>query len=383
MTAHPAGSTPSRSGGSHALASTRNGLGPVPFSKQRAQARGSGNSQADHRMQHHMEDQHGRPWSCSVEIRSGMPTGLITNDFSAPWLPDQGALIVNPNKTSKLWIDYGLLWRERMQALGSYHKLAVQLATDKSWPIPKKGDYSNDYRRVLGDPPKPLQPVKAAAQGNPWILGFTDVVDARLIEHVTPLEERDADLDDGEDYSPDGFNAQVREQDALRSDTPLDDDAEEVYAPRAFAPPVVDLAEMNDETVEDYSGDDELGMADTPSDADDDPYAPRFPIGSASEPESALDVLDDVHDPAKLGGRTVQPQKTAIANRQAPRQPGARTGKKPKRGNRGRQMASLRASQAAKGIQQPKGATLAGGARPAVSTASSTNEVLVRHKSEA
>lgn len=389
-------SSTGRSGGSHAL-SQRNGtngtnnLGAVPFAKTRPVSKSSGNSQADQRRAHFMTDQHGRPWSCSIELKSGMPTGLIANDFHAPWLPEQNALVVNPNNTSELWIDYGLMWRERMQALSAYHKNAVALAVDKNWPVPTKGVYSNDFRRVLQDPPKPLQPVKAAAQENPWILGFTDVIDERLYEYVTPLEDRDTDLDDGEDYSPDGFAEQVAQQEGAT----LDDDAVEERGPRApvpFVRPVLDLADMQDDSVGDYrdGGDDDgLGVqgTDTPSDEDDDAYAPRFPAEEEGPEESALAVLDETHDDG-FAGRTIPPQKAALAHRQAPRSPSAtsKTRKKGKSrgstGSKGRTMASLRQRQAAQGQTGTSGKSLADGARPAVGAARSAGEVLVRHTSE-
>jgi hypothetical protein len=327
---------PGSAGGSHALTQKRNNMGAAPFSRTRAQRRGSGNSQADQRRPHFMWDQHGRQWSCSVEIHSGMPTGLITNDFNAPWLPDQNALVVNPNDTSELWIDYGLMWRERMQALGAYHKLAVALCVDKGWPVPTKGAYSNDIRRAINEPPKPLQPVKAAAQENPWILGFSDVVDARLYEYVVPIEDRDADLDDGEDYSPDGFADRWPPRQTRRTDEEMRQARAEstVLSGRAatvaFAPPANAVEEMEEDGVGDYADeldvdegaydddgedgdgdDDALGVqgTDTPSDAD-------------AEEESPLALLEEAIEETP------------------PRSAGARSSPRRPRWSRGRPLAS-------------------------------------------
>lgn len=117
-------------------------------------------------------DQHDREWSMSVENSNGMPVGLISPMFSAPWRPDQNYLRINPDNVTELWIDYPQMWRDRSAALAKYHQEAVDKASANKWPVPVKGDYDERIISTIGKPPSPLQPVEAAYQGNGWILGF-------------------------------------------------------------------------------------------------------------------------------------------------------------------------------------------------------------------
>lgn len=347
-------------GGSHAL-SVKNNLGAVPFQQFRSPKRTSGNSQADTRRPILLHDQHGREWSCFVEYRSGMPTGLIANDFSAPWLPDQAYLVVNPDNPSELWIDYRRMYIDARQALGQYHQLAVQLAADKGWPVPaKRGEYAADIRRVIGNPPRPLQPIKAAAQENPWILGFSDTPDPRLVEYVKPPELLELDMEDEEDYGAEGYADAVI-------------DGADAPPRRVEARPAVadDLDDFEDEDEE------EAGEAAGPEALDAIDAELQSPVDGGEDDDAAslLDGLEDedddeerTYDPAQLGGRTVQPDKTEIARRQAPRRP-AQTSKTRKKGrSRGRgTMKSLRAAEKGSGAGKGVRPSLADGARPAVS----------------
>lgn len=335
-------------------------MGAVPFRTSRLHKRTAGNSQADMRRPALMHDQHGRQWSCSIENRSGMSTGLITNDFSAPWLPDQPYLVQNPENPSELWIDYRRMYLDRKHALASYHAIATQLAADKGWPIPSKGTYAQEIRRVLGNPPLPLQPVKAAAQGNPWVLGFTDVPDPRLVEFIQPPETLDLDLEDEEDYGEAGYEASV-----------------------GGVAPSVTPAVVDDFTAGEY------GAAAQPAMGDED--FDELDAEDGDEDVSALlDLVDDeaesieaAHDQPALGGRTVPAGKEAVAMRQAPRRPQS-TAKAHKKGesrahrstqqHRAKeQRTTMKSLRAAHGDGR---ASLADGASPIVSDAMNLHELI-------
>lgn len=358
------------------LASARANLGPVPFAKTVSTRRTAGFSQADTRHPLITTDQHGRQWSCQVENRSGMPTGLIANDFSAPWLPDQSYIIVNPNNPGECWIDYRHMYLDRRKEMGLYHQLAVQLASDKSWPLPERGNYSREFRRLLGNPPQPLEPVKAAAQGNPWILGFTDVPDPRLVEFVQQADEIDLDMDEGDDFGEEAY------RDALDGSYGAGNVRE-----RGTSAPVVDrFAEMKEALAvdefpdEDGDEDDEEGaaeLADARADLEESLGA-RTVADAGGDAEELLDAIDTAADPAQLGGRTVgtTPRAAERAQRQAPRRP-AQSKPTSKRGaSRGSTMRSLRREHGDKaGLR--KGRSLADGARPRVSSEVNTNERLI------
>lgn len=153
----------------------------------------SGWSQARTRRSQRYTDDHGRKWSASIEIRSGDPTGLIQPNFTAPWYPDQAYLTQDADDRSKLHIDYAGMLRSRLEAHEEYHRQAVEEATSRSWTISEeegKPVYDRKLLQIIGPPPRAIEPVIAAMQGNSWILGFSDVPDPRLVPFLPSREAR-------------------------------------------------------------------------------------------------------------------------------------------------------------------------------------------------
>lgn len=262
-------------------------------------------------------DQHDRPWSSQAENRSGMPTGPLNADFSAPWMPDGKYLIVNPDNVAEVYIDYPKMYRDRKGALEEYHGQAVRLASQQGWPVPDRGKYSEKVLNALGLPPKPLEPVVAAMQGNPYILGFIDQPDPRLVRFLNP-KRREVTPEEiaGYDFGMDSYNAAIRgdrkeqkrqvaeilaeaERDlnAFRSEGhgASEDDAE---------------VEAASEELDGFGEDDLDTLTDEPG-----PGEEETPLT-----EALLD-LEDETDAQALGGRTVQPRQLDRVARQAPRRP--------------------------------------------------------------
>jgi hypothetical protein len=68
--------------------------------------------------------------------------------FQAPFVPDQQYLIVNPDNTSELYIDYESMLRHRHMAMEAYHKTArAHGAPAEDSPAPSKGEYSEELAR--------------------------------------------------------------------------------------------------------------------------------------------------------------------------------------------------------------------------------------------
>ena len=256
-------------------------------------------SQASLRRTVTLWDQHGRQWWASVEQRSGMPVGMIEpKDFTAPWLPDQKYLVVNPDNASELFIDYRTAAVDRKTAENEYHVRASQLAAEKKWAQPERGQYPTEIVNALGRPPRSVKLVLAAWQGNPWMLGETDTPDPRLellVEAERPqLAVTPEDIGD-EDFGPESFAEQFGEEFAElktgSAELPLAD-------PRAGRR-VVDTSPATPEELEAFESDDttaeEAGL------------------------EALLNGVDEEHDAQALGGKTVAPKNIDRARRQAPR----------------------------------------------------------------
>jgi len=181
---------------------------------------GGGGSQADLRRPQTMVDQHGRKWFADIEKRSGYPVGPIRNRFDAPWLPDQAALRISPEEPNHIFIDYDWMLSQRQEAHRDYHARAVEESASRRWDVPKDGTtYSRELQLIVGKPPKPIEPIVAAMQGNKWILGLTTKVDERLtpfIETATAArEEMLRSLPDFRDVDPYGDLEEAHDPDAL------------------------------------------------------------------------------------------------------------------------------------------------------------------------
>lgn len=164
----------------------------------------TGRSQADDRRGQTMWDQHGRKMHASIEKKSGYPSGPITLIGSAPLEPDQKYLILNPDNVTEVTIDYPSWIRDRQIANAEYHARAIDVNTANNWaPLVPGAPYPKHLVKEIGKPPLAVEPIVAAAQGNKWVLGLTDVVDQRLAHFFeAPLDEA-FDLSAFPDYSQD------------------------------------------------------------------------------------------------------------------------------------------------------------------------------------
>ncbi len=131
-------------------------------------------SQRDFRRPQTMTDQHGRQWHTSIELKTGHPCGLIQPKFTAPLDTPQEYLTVDLEQPHKLIIAYDpwiaslrASWRERAERLRS---VGIAVHGDKYNPDKP----SREQLDIVGSPPRPVEPVIAAKQGNKYVLGLTD-----------------------------------------------------------------------------------------------------------------------------------------------------------------------------------------------------------------
>ena len=143
-----------------------------------------------------LRDQPERTWLTCIEKRNGGQCGLMVcehrtpKNHAPPWLPDQRYFRFDPDDPGRFSIDYTSMLADRKRAHDDYHARAVEEATAREWQVPEKPGYGEPYKyefkltQIVGRPPKPLEPIVAAMQGNSWILGLSDTVDPRLLPLV-------------------------------------------------------------------------------------------------------------------------------------------------------------------------------------------------------
>ena len=269
-----------------------------------------------------------RKWSASIELRSGAPTGLISNDFSAPFLPDQKYLKVNPDNVTELFIDYAQMFNDRRRSNQDHHAKVRRWCRRKGVSIPKMGDYNEDIEEACGRAPLPVEPVVAAFQGNPWVLGLCVGCGKASCSCICPQGYRP--------HPPDPrlvrfFERRVEE---LPDETKMDLGIESYEAV---------AGESLEEARQRPSQFRERGL----TEAEDDSEADRLPPGlrsplaedarvdvppaSADDQASydaALEELELKADKGQVGGKTVPPKAADRAAKQAPRPVGQTTRRK-------------------------------------------------------
>lgn len=164
----------------------------------------TGRSQADERRGQNLWDQHGRMMHASIEKKSGYPVGPIQLLMDAPLEPDQKYLILDPLNVTKVTIDYASWIRDRQIANAEYHARAIEVNTANNWaPLVAGEPYPKHLTKEIGKPPLPVEPIVAAAQGNKWVLGLTNVIDTRLAHFFEKPIDAAFDLSAFPDYSTD------------------------------------------------------------------------------------------------------------------------------------------------------------------------------------
>lgn len=339
---------------------------------QRAPRREKRFSQASTRRPLISYDQHGRPWFVETEIRSGMPGGPWQPLFQAPWYPQSIYFRVNPDNTAEMYVDYPTMRQEKRIALDGFHGRAVKLATKKGWPIPKRGEkYSEEIVEEIGTAPRAIEPIIAAEQENPWVMGWTRRPDPRLVELVKPKRRMMSVEEEGFDFSEASYEATVGER-ASRGDLEQTPEQREKLAAAQRHLEAIgseDVAGVDEDDIEDetrgVTSERRHGASDFAAplvDVNDEAAEGAF--ATDEKTERALDLEDEL-DPEATGGRKVPVQtkpQAARAERRPPaavRKPGTKPGKPGtpafKKGDR--------AKPGTKGERK----TLAQGARPVVS----------------
>lgn len=364
-------------------------------------------SQADTVRQLLAYDQHGRPYDGVIQLKSNAPTGPLHPKFIAPIYPDPKWIIVNPENPQELFVDMKGWYLSRKQNEQDHHKRAVRLSAKKGWPEPKFGQYSEQVEEELGVLPPTSASIVVAAlyQENPWLIGacrgcstkdrrtgefqprFSHncacpggyepfPADPRLKKYV---ERPDADIldDEIEDFSVDAYAEATGQS------------VEEVQArPTQFrrisrVPTADGPAQLADDTVQQTEKIEVLGTK--LSEADEAELNAAIDQLDAVEDEDAMferpeleaaidaDEVEEVADPAALGGKTVPPKAQERVAGQAPRVGNAST--KTQRGAhasakgsaKGQTVRGRTRAEVIKKVRQARGDTrpsLADGAKP-------------------
>jgi hypothetical protein len=269
-----------------------------------------GFSQASTRRGITLYDQHDREWTAMVDLKSGMPTGQIVPSFKAPFVPDQQYLGVNPDNTSELYIDYESMLRNRNARLEEYHQNAVKESRHRKLPAPERGNYTPELIQWAGNPPRPIEPIIAAMQGNVYILGpdYAEErgvpyrVDERLERFVVAPTETEKLL---EQYD---FASEPAKRpsngDWYRRNASTAPEGERIGITDAGS------AALETDPATDLEDEEETEEMELEGFGDD---------TETSDLEKNLDELDEQFDSEALGGRTVAPKNQDRAARQAPR----------------------------------------------------------------
>jgi hypothetical protein len=379
----------------------------------------TGISQASDRRGIIAYDQHGRPYSGVIELRSHAPTGPMHPMFSAPWHMDGQYIIVNEENPTELFLDYKACFQERRALEQEYYQRAVRVSVKEGWEAPQRGKYSDKVIEKIGTPPKSFLPVAAAYQENPWMIGACRGCsardrsgewiprfsfncecrdgfkpfkpDPRLAELVIPPDQTQVDDESLDDFSIDKY--------AELTGQSIDEVRQRPSQFRRVRKIVDGPAQLGDETAAttaaleqhavgaEMSEDDEeklnAAINELESAPDDDHM--MFSHGSVGdELEDAVDVADlaeldadevqEQVDPAAVGGRTVPvtPAARERVERQAPRAGNGRTPRQVGAQRSAQAAAKKRAEQerAANATRRPPAAkrpSLADGAKPVIS----------------
>lgn len=162
-------------------------------------------SQRHQRAEMTFQDQHGREYYASIELRTGDPTGLIEPLFRAPLMPPQKYLSRrNKKRPYDIEVDY-VAWKRDVRARRrEWEKEGRQLAQKMHGSkFDPREAFTMEVLDVIGPPPEAIEPIIAAEQGNRWVLGLTKKVDMRLVKFFEP-EDTDPDYRDREDAEEEG-----------------------------------------------------------------------------------------------------------------------------------------------------------------------------------
>jgi hypothetical protein len=161
-------------------------------------------SQRKQRRGQMFRDDHGRRWFAVTELLSGAPSGMIEHQFQAPLIPPQKYLELSrdPERPYDLHIAYERWIADTETDREEWHKngrLVARRTPGVTWT---EGDpFPTAVLDVIGPEPTPLEPILAAQQGNPWVLGKTTTPDRRLVQFFEAPETERRAKHRGIDYS--------------------------------------------------------------------------------------------------------------------------------------------------------------------------------------
>lgn len=142
-------------------------------------------------------DQHDRPWRAIVDTRTkphlAPCTPLEPDGWVAPIMPPGDLVRAHPTKLGTLVILYSQ-WQERADsAEGTYLQVMGQVADKMFGDNAPRAITERDPRLIaeVGPPPASAIFVRAAAAGNPWVLGMepADQVPLWAREHLPTLPQ--------------------------------------------------------------------------------------------------------------------------------------------------------------------------------------------------
>lgn len=130
-------------------------------------------AQADARRYQRVFDQHKRPWDTIIEIATGEWCSNPIPQFSAPLVPPLKFLQTVPGRPWRLHIDYPAWLNEE----SAEHQVRAKRVRDLC--LLKYGDISQkpgfqvplEVSEYIGPAPLPLERIRAAMAGHPWVLG--------------------------------------------------------------------------------------------------------------------------------------------------------------------------------------------------------------------
>lgn len=153
-------------------------------------------SQRDQRRGQMFKDQHGRRYHATIELRTGHPVGQLEPQFRAPLMPPAKyqELDKDPERPYDVFVNYER-WEQdirtdRAEWEREGRQRSLKMYGDKYNPAEA---FTSEVLDIIGPAPQAVEPVIAARQGNPWILGRSRVPDRRLIKFFQP-EELDLEL---------------------------------------------------------------------------------------------------------------------------------------------------------------------------------------------
>lgn len=134
--------------------------------------------QPDKRRAMRFTDQHGRKWTGSIELDSGLPSGPIRPfDFEPPLPVPQEFIEYNKLEPNNIRINYAKWLAALEEAKRRWEQKLINRAErmygDQAGKYIKNP--SQELLAAVGPEPLPPEPVQAAASGNKWVLGLTPV----------------------------------------------------------------------------------------------------------------------------------------------------------------------------------------------------------------